>query len=111
MIQDPSCKPMSLGLKAFSCNLRYFSCNPETSLNTQRWRNKTDILKDKLGRLLIQDMLLLSLKTLIYCGVSVSASDKWCAMSVQDLHGISEKSLEHKSLGTGTAYNTIPDFY
>lgn len=56
-------------------------------------------------------MLLLSLKTLIYCGVSVSASDKWCAMSVQDLHGISEKSLEHKSLGTGTAYNNIPDFY
>ena len=46
------------------------------------------------------------------CGVSDSANDAWCAMSVQDLHDISEKkSLEHKSLGTGTAYNTIPDFY
>lgn len=43
---------------------------------------------------------------------SVSASDEWCAMSVRDLHDISEKkSLERKSLGTGTAYNTVPDLY
>lgn len=112
MIQDPSCNPMFLGLKVFSCNWRYCSCNPQTSLNTYKSRNKTDILKDRHGRLFIQDTSLLSLKTLMYCGISISVSDDWCAMSVQDLHDISEKkSLEHKSLGTGTAYNNIPDLY
>lgn len=60
----------------------------------------------------IQDTPLLPVKMLMYCGISVSASDEQCAMSVQDLHGISEKkSLEHKSLGTSTAHNAIPDFY
>lgn len=111
MIWAPPCNPVSLDLEASSCNQSYCSCNPQTSLNTQKLRNKTDILKDKHGGLFIQDMSLLSIKTLMYCSFSVSESDEWCEMSVQDLHDISEmKSLEYKSLGIGRAQNTISHF-
>lgn len=58
-----------------------------------------------------EDMLVLSLKTLMYCSFSVSEIDEWYEISAQDLCDISEmKFLEYKSLGIGRTQNTIPHF-
>lgn len=51
----------------------------------------TDILCVNLGDLSSQDTPLLSRLRLIDCGFSVTGSDEWCAVSVQDLQDMREK--------------------